>query len=155
MRTLIKTVLIILSASFISLSCKNGQANKNKTITNSSTVSSKVSNSDTQAIKDKITVLSPSEFKEKSQNNPIVDVRTPMEFSQGYIKGAKNINFFDSDFAKQINSFDKSKPIYVYCKTGHRSEIASEKMVQLGFKEVYDLKGGIINWVRSNNKIEK
>jgi rhodanese-related sulfurtransferase len=152
MKTLVKTVLTVLVVSFISLSCKNNQANK---INNSSTVSSKVSNSDTQAIKDKITVLSPSEFKEKSQNNPIIDVRTPMEFSQGYIKGAKNINFFDSDFAKQINSFDKSKPIYVYCKTGHRSEIASEKMVQLGFKEVYDLKGGIINWVRSNNKIEK
>ncbi|MDX1829426.1 MAG: rhodanese-like domain-containing protein [Lutibacter sp.] len=152
MKTLIKTVLTVLVVSFISLSCKNNQANK---INNSSTVSSKVSNSDTQAIKDKITVLSPSEFKEKSQNNPIIDVRTPMEFSQGYIKGAKNINFFDSDFAKQINSFDKSKPIYVYCKTGHRSEIASEKMVQLGFKEVYDLKGGIINWVRNNNKIEK
>jgi rhodanese-related sulfurtransferase len=152
MKTLVKTVLTVLVVSFISLSCKNNQANK---INNSSTVSSKVSNSDTQAIKDKITVLSPSEFKEKSQNNPIIDVRTPMEFSQGYIKGAKNINFFDSDFAKQINSFDKSKPIYVYCKTGHRSEIASEKMIQLGFKEVYDLKGGIINWVRSNNKIEK
>jgi rhodanese-related sulfurtransferase len=152
MKTLIKTVLTVLVVSFISLSCKNNQANK---INNSSTVSSKVSNSDTQAIKDKITVLSPSEFKEKSQNNPIIDVRTSMEFSQGYIKGAKNINFFDSDFAKQINSFDKSKPIYVYCKTGHRSEIASEKMVQLGFKEVYDLKGGIINWVRNNNKIEK
>lgn len=152
MKTLIKTVLTILVVSFISLSCKNNQANKTN---NSGTVSSKVSSSDTQTIKDKITVLSPSEFKEKSQNNPIIDVRTPMEFSQGYIKGAKNINFFDSNFTKQINSFDKSKPIYVYCKTGHRSEIASEKMIQLGFKEVYDLKGGIINWVRSNNKIEK
>lgn len=152
MKTLIKTVLTILVVSFISLSCKNNQANKTN---NSGTVSSKVSSSDTQTIKDKITVLSPSEFKEKSQNNPIIDVRTPLEFSQGYIKGAKNINFFDSNFTKQINSFDKSKPIYVYCKTGHRSEIASEKMIQLGFKEVYDLKGGIINWVRSNNKIEK
>lgn len=152
MKTLIKTVLTILVVSFISLSCKNNQANKTN---NSGTVSSKVSSSDTQTIKDKITVLFPSEFKEKSQNNPIIDVRTPMEFSQGYIKGAKNINFFDSNFTKQINSFDKSKPIYVYCKTGHRSEIASEKMIQLGFKEVYDLKGGIINWVRSNNKIEK
>ena len=91
MKTLIKTVLTVLVVSFISLSCKNNQANK---INNSSTVSSKVSNSDTQASKDKITVLSPSEFKEKSQNNPIIDVRTPMEFSQGYIKGAKNINFF-------------------------------------------------------------
>jgi len=144
-----KLLLVVLGVSIISLSCKNNNANSNKTAVKSSVTKT------TQQITGKISVLTPAEFKEKSKNNTVIDVRTPSEFNEGYIKGAKNINFFDSNFTKQINSFDKSKPIYVYCKTGHRSENASEKMVQLGFKEVYDLKGGIINWVRSNNEIEK
>lgn len=118
-------LVIILFISIVQMSCKE---HKNSAVQS-----------------DQISVLTPAEFKEKSQNNPIIDVRTPMEFSQGYIKGVKNINYFDSNFTKQKNFFDKSKPIYVYCKTGQRSKIASEKMVQLGFKEVYDLKGGIIN----------
>ncbi|MCF6181961.1 rhodanese-like domain-containing protein [Lutibacter sp.] len=145
----IKLVCFVLVVSLISLSCKNNNANKNKIAINSS------ASQTTQQITGKISVLTPAEFKEKAQNNPIIDVRTPFEYSQGYIKGSKNINFFDKDFLNEIASYNKNEPIYVYCKSGHRSGIAVKKMIQLGFKDVYELQGGIINWVRSNNKIEK
>ncbi len=148
--------IISLSVLFISVSCKNNkQATTNKLANSSNTVSSRSITNGTQERQGKVTVLSPSDFKEKAKNNTIIDVRTPFEYSQGYIKGSKNINFFDKDFMNKIASYNKNKPIYVYCKSGHRSGIAVKKMVELGFKNVYELKGGIINWVRSNNEIEK
>lgn len=149
MKKSIKLVWFVLVVSLISLSCKNNNSNTNKTAINSS------ASQTTQQVTGKITVLTPAEFREKSKNNTIIDVRTPFEYSQGYIKGSKNINFFDKDFMNKIASYNKNKPIYVYCKSGHRSGIAVKKMVELGFKNVYELKGGIINWVRSNNEIEK
>ena len=41
---------------------------------------------------------------------------------------------------------DKEKPIAVYCKSGGRSGGASKLLLELGFKEIYDLEGGILNW---------
>ena len=102
----------------------------------------------------KITLLSPSEFKEKSVNQPIVDIRTPMEFQQGYIDGAKNINYFDSNFLKEMASYDKTKPLFLYCKSGNRTSMAAAKLKAAGFEQLFELQGGIINWVRNNEPIK-
>ena len=103
----------------------------------------------------KVYVVSPAEFKEKSQNQTIVDIRTPKEYQQGHLKNAVNINLFDKTFLEEIGKLDKSKPVFIYCRSGNRTSSASKKMLKLGFQEVYDLKGGISNWVKSKNKIEK
>jgi rhodanese-related sulfurtransferase len=153
MNTSIKLVLFVLVVSLISLSCKNNNSSNNKKAINSPTTQRTLLKN--QQITSKITVLTPAEFKEKSQNNSIIDVRTPSEFSSGHIKEAVNINIFDKDFISKMDAFDKNKPVYVYCRSGHRSGNAAKKMRELGFKEIYDLQGGIINWVRSNNEIEK
>lgn len=102
----------------------------------------------------KVFVVSPAEFKEKSQNQTIVDIRTPQEYRQGHLKNAVNINLYDRAFSEEVNKLDKSKPIFIYCRSGNRTSSASKKMVNLGFEQVYDLKGGISNWVRSKNEIE-
>ena len=71
----------------------------------------------------KIEQLDAKTFSEKITNNKdvqILDVRTPEEFSDQHIDNAKNINWFDADFAKQVAALDKSKPVYVYCKSGGR-----------------------------------
>jgi len=155
MNKFIKITFIVIGISIISLGCKNSQNNSQKTAVKKNTNSSKINENVNQKDEGKITVITPSEFKIKSKNQQILDVRTPSEFGQGYIKGAKNINIFDENFSEELNSFDKEKPIYVYCKSGHRSGIAVKKMAELGFKEIYDLKGGIVNWARSNQEIEK
>ena len=103
----------------------------------------------------KVYVVSPAEFKEKSQNQAIVDIRTPQEYKQGHLKNAVNINLFDRAFSEEVNKLDKSKPIFIYCRSGNRSLSASKKMMNLGFEQVYDLKGGISNWVKAKNEIEK
>ena len=75
----------------------------------------------------------PIEFNEKSVNQVIIDIRTPQEFSQGHIEGAININYFDSSFLNQIGQYDKSKPVFLYCRSGNRTSSAAAKIAKLGF----------------------
>ena len=80
-------------------------------------------------------------------NNIILDVRTPEEFSEGYITNATNLNIYDANtFMSKIQSFNKENNYYIYCKSGARSAQACEIMGQLGFSNVYNLLGGITNW---------
>lgn len=93
--------------------------------------------------------LAASDFQKKVHelsSAPIVDVRTPGEFSQGHIKNAVNISINDERFPNLINKYDKSKPIFVYCLSGSRSSYAASYMRSQGFKVVYDLTGGMIKW---------
>ena len=82
----------------------------------------------------------------------LLDVRTPEEFKSGYIAGAKNLNFYDDDFAQQIAKLDKTKPVMVYCAKGGRSASAAEQLNQAGFSKVYDLTGGMYAWKAAGKK---
>lgn len=98
---------------------------------------------------DAISVLNKTQFEQAIQDKGVVliDVRTPEEFAQGAIEGAKNIDFFNQqNFIKQISSLDKSEPVYVYCRSGNRSMKAARQLVSLGFEKVYDLAGGYMAW---------
>lgn len=80
-------------------------------------------------------------------NNIILDVRTPEEFSEGYIANATNLNIYDANtFMFKIQSYNKENSYYLYCKSGARSAQACQIMSQLGFNNVYNLLGGITNW---------
>jgi thioredoxin len=90
--------------------------------------------------------------KLKTYENPqLLDVRTPEEYSVEHIDNAKNVNWNGDDFVAKVNSYDKSKPIFVYCKVGGRSAQAANKLAELGFKEIYNLNGGIMKWNAENN----
>lgn len=102
-----------------------------------------------------VSVISPLDFKTKSEGNIVIDIRTPREFSDGHIEGAKNINFFDKSFSDEISKFNKSEPIFLYCRSGNRSYSASKKLENLGFEKIYDLQGGIMNWAKNKQKIVK
>jgi len=85
--------------------------------------------------------------KLKSNENPqLLDVRTPEEFNSGHIEKATNVNWNSDDFLTKCEKYDKSKPIFVYCKAGGRSSQAASKLAKLGFKEIYNLEGGIMKW---------
>lgn len=94
-------------------------------------------------------LLSASEFSKKinTLSKPvIIDVRTPEEFSKGHLPNAINFDWNSENFETQIVKLDKSKPCLLYCLSGSRSADASEKLNKKGFKEVYDLQGGILKW---------
>jgi rhodanese-related sulfurtransferase len=90
--------------------------------------------------------------KISTKNALVFDVRTTEEFNLGHIKGSINIDFYDEklfvDFFEKIN---KTKPIYIYCRSGNRSKKSSEILKKIGFVKVYDLLGGYKNWIKNSN----
>lgn len=94
--------------------------------------------------------LSPDEFAARKEGDvQLVDVRRPDEYAQGHIEGAINYNFLGPDFGKEVEQLDKDKPVLLYCRSGRRSGAASKKLQSMGFKEIYDLQGGYLNWVKT------
>jgi rhodanese-related sulfurtransferase len=84
----------------------------------------------------------------------ILDAREYKEFDTSHIKNAIYVGFnkFDkSKVAKKVK--DKNTPIAVYCSIGVRSEKIGEKLVQLGYKNVYNLYGGIFEYKNENGKV--
>lgn len=79
-------------------------------------------------------------------NVQLIDVRTPEEYAEGYIKNFQNIDFFSETFDADILKLDKDKPVILYCKKGGRSAKCAEKMLEAGFVKIYDLQGGISKW---------
>ena len=88
-------------------------------------------------------------FSEKLKAEPaavLLDVRTPGEFSEGYISNATNIDFNSESFKDKIATLDKSKTYFVYCRSGNRSGQACKMMGDAGFTNVYNLSGGMMSW---------
>lgn len=111
--------------------------------------------SDTQ--ENNIQNISAAEAFELVQNKPILvlDVRTPGEFASGYIKDAVLIpvQVLNSDYTKILNH--KENPVLVYCRSGNRSVTASKILADKGFKNLYNMEGGIKAWVQKGFPIEK
>lgn len=100
--------------------------------------------------------INPVELNEKLGDDlQLIDCRTPKEFSEGHLKGAKIINYYDSDFLNEMSKLDKDKVLYIYCRSGNRSGKAAKKLETMGFTKIYDLKGGIISWKKNNLEIVK
>lgn len=86
----------------------------------------------------------------------VIDVRRPDEFQQGHIKGAVNANWQNQDeFIARTSKLDKSRPVYVYCLGGVRSEKAADYLLKNGFKQVIGLEGGIKAWNDAKKPVEK
>ena len=83
----------------------------------------------------------------------LLDVRTPDEFSSGFIKKAKNLDFYSETFQNDLLSIDKSLPVVLYCRTNNRSTKTANILKQNGFKEISVLEGGITDWVKRGNDI--
>ena len=83
----------------------------------------------------------------------VVDARKPFEFKVGTFKKAinPNINNF-RDFPKYLKKINKAKPVAMFCTGGIRCEKASVYLKQKGFKNVFQLKGGILNYLDNVEK---
>lgn len=91
-------------------------------------------------------------FKQDLVANPkiqLLDVRTDAEFAENRLENAFLIDFYLDDFVKRCEeSLSKKKVVYVYCRSGGRSNMASQKLQKAGFKTV-DMKGGIKAWLEA------
>src|SRR5574343_908407 len=69
----------------------------------------------------------------------LLDVRTPMEFNEGHIENAKNIDISNTNFESEVDKLDKEQTVFVYCAIGVRSSKAANILRKKGFKHVFDL----------------
>lgn len=77
----------------------------------------------------------------------ILDVRTDAEVAEGIIPNAIQIDIYKGQgFIYKLEELDKTKNYYVYCRSGARSGQACSIMNQMGFKNAYNLSGGILEW---------
>ena len=81
------------------------------------------------------------------QKGIVLDVRTPEVFENSRIPNSKNIDFYNpQNFMLEIEKLDKDNNYYVYCRTGVRSANSCVLMKELGFKNTFNLVGGIVEW---------
>tara|TARA_Y100001933_G_C18485009_1_gene349988 strand:- start:89 stop:406 length:318 start_codon:yes stop_codon:yes gene_type:complete len=84
---------------------------------------------------------------DSDQKQIILDVRTLEEFEEKSIPDAILANILEpSEFMRVVEKLEKNSKIFVYCRSGIRSQKACNILDQLGFKETFNLNGGILEW---------
>jgi rhodanese-related sulfurtransferase len=102
--------------------------------------------------------LSADVFEKKIATTPdkiVLDVRTPGEFAKGHIPEAMLIDYYSRTFRSELDKLDHSKPVFVYCASGGRSSSAARILAELGFREVYDLRGGFDAWTKAGKPVTR
>jgi len=74
----------------------------------------------------------------------LVDVRTSGEYSRGNIENSKNIPL--QELESRLGELDKTRPILLYCMSGHRSGLALSILKARGFTDIGDIVGGVLAW---------
>jgi rhodanese-related sulfurtransferase len=82
----------------------------------------------------------------------LLDTREKVEFEVSHIKGARWVGY-DTFSMVSVQDLPKEKAIVVYCSVGARSQDIGKKLKAAGYKEVYNLYGGIFHWVNEENPI--
>ena len=106
----------------------------------------------------KVSTISVKELKERRDKNAtlcLIDVREPNEWDQMHIPGATLIpkGSLAAVIASKVPNYDE--PIYLHCKGGVRSFDAANELINMGYKEVYSVEGGILEWAMAGYPIEK
>lgn len=97
-----------------------------------------------------IAQISPADAKAMSDKNGVifVDVREQDEYAAGHIPGAKSIPRGTVEWMIPKNIPDKNASIVVYCEHGSRGALATYTLLQMGYKNVKNLKGGRAAWMK-------
>ena len=101
------------------------------------------------------THLEPKDWNKliKNKDTHIIDTRKPFEYKIGTFKKSvnPNVNNF-RDFPKYLNKLKKNKPVAMFCTGGIRCEKTSVYLKKKGFKHIYQLNGGILNYLKKIKK---
>ncbi len=105
-----------------------------------------------------VEVVSPKDFQTKLAEDSaayLLDVRKPDEFAAGHLAGAHLLNWLDPEtFKRDAKNLDKGKNIYVYCRSGRRSNAAANYLAEQGYK-VVEMDGGILAWEKAGLPVTK
>ena len=96
--------------------------------------------------------ISSQKFKQLISNGEgvLLDVRTEREFKNGHIENSGQLNFYARDFRQRLLLLPKDQPVYLYCNTGWRSNIAASFLIRNGYTQVYNLEHGIMEWEQAD-----
>ncbi len=91
-----------------------------------------------------IVSLRSTEVKPITDSNPgvMLDVRTQSEYQSGHVAGAVLLDFLSSSFRERVDSLDRTKSYYLYCRSGNRSLKAALVMREMGFMRIYNVTDG-------------
>lgn len=106
------------------------------------------------AIAENVTVQEALVLMEENATKLIIlDVRTPGEYAAGCLEGAINLDYYAQAFRTDLEKLPRDAVILIYCASGRRSEATMAILVELGFGEVYNLRGGINAWIGENQPV--
>lgn len=132
-------ILVILMGGLVSSAC---QSNNSK---NSDQISGDILAKDAfQMIQDNL----------NNESLIILDTRTPDEYNRGHLQNSLFIDFSSPSFKLEIEKLDKNKKYLIYCHSGGRSKTTLNMMKKLGFKEAYNMIGGIVAWSKSGYPLD-
>jgi len=92
-----------------------------------------------------ITAEEAKQIMDSEEGYIILDARTQEEYDEGHIPGAIVISHEEITEKAEEMLTDKNQLILVYCRSGRRSKIAAEALVELGYTNIKEF-GGIIDW---------
>ena len=100
--------------------------------------------------------LGPQAFQQAiTPQAQLIDVRTPAEFAEGHLVGARNLDWTGGALETAMPGLDKGAPVLLYCASGRRSAAAREAMQVAGFSDAKDLEGGIRAWSGAGLPVER
>ena len=103
--------------------------------------------------------VSPDQAEKLMAGSPrliVIDVRTPDEFAEGHIAGAKNADLLGDDFEKMIAALPTDRPVIVHCAAGNRSAKAVAKIAALKLPvQIFHLKSGFNGWKAAGKPVAK
>jgi len=91
----------------------------------------------------------------KDKNIVILDVRTPDEFAEGHMPGARNLDYSAADFKAKLAELNHDQTYLVHCRSGGRSARAVALMKEMQFKSVLHLNEGFMEWEDAEKPVEK
>jgi len=79
---------------------------------------------------------------------PVIDVRTPVEFSEVHVPPARSVPL--DELKPASLQLDKGQPVYLLCRSGQRATKAAEKFAKEGFTQPIVIEGGTLAWIEAN-----
>lgn len=98
--------------------------------------------------------VSVKDLANASENNKVIlDVREDWEYAEGHVPGAILIPL--GELERRASELSKDDTLYVICRSGNRSQQASDILIKEGFKNVKNVQGGTLAWVQAGYQIEQ
>ncbi len=130
----------------VAISCTNPESNTTDVNATTEQTTAQVKNVKVSDLKSAIT---------ENASVTVLDVRTAGEVAEGFVANAENIDVNGNAFDAGVQDLEKSQTVYVYCRSGHRSMIASKKLIAMGFTDVRNVDGGFMAWEQAGFPVAK